>query len=68
MVSDGVLDAMDCENKDEKLSKIISELVGLTPKEMAECILEKAVTDESRLTDDCTVLVTKMKERVEMAA
>ncbi len=68
MVSDGVLDAMDCENKDEKLSRIISELSGMTPTRMAECILEKAVTDESRLTDDCTVLVTKIKERDELAA
>lgn len=68
MVSDGVIDAMDCEDKDGTLSKIISEIHGNTPKQMAELILSKAVKDESKLTDDCTVLVARINERMEQAS
>ena len=60
MVSDGVLDGMNDENKEEKMAEIISGLRGLNPEDMAEAILNLAVSDKSAHTDDMTVLVTKI--------
>lgn len=62
MVSDGVVDALDSDNKDEELGKIISGIECSNPKEMADIILNQAVSDKSRLTDDMTVLVTGIWE------
>lgn len=66
MVSDGVLDALNCDNKAEKLSKIIMGIESNNPKEIAKRILEQASgqTDEIdergnvKMSDDMTVLVT----------
>lgn len=58
MVSDGVIDALTCENKDEKLGEIIMNIECDNPKEMAKRILENAIVDQNKLTDDMTVLVT----------
>lgn len=60
MVSDGVLDAMNVENKEEKMVEIISEIRGLSPEDMANELLKRAAVDKSKLTDDMTVLVTKI--------
>lgn len=60
MVSDGVLDAMAEENKEEKMVEIINGLRGLNPDDMAEAILNLAVSDKAVHTDDMTVLVTKI--------
>lgn len=62
MVSDGVVDALDSDNKDEELGRIISKIECRNPKEMADFILNQAVSDKSRLTDDMTVLVTGIWE------
>ena len=62
MVSDGVIDALNTEDNDGKLVEIIRDIDGGSPKEIADCILEKAVSDKSRLTDDMTVLVTRIWE------
>ena len=62
MVSDGVVDALDSENKDEELGRIISGIECSNPKEMADIILNQAVSDKSRLSDDMTVLVTGIWE------
>lgn len=62
MVSDGVVDALDSDNKDEELGKIISRIQCRNPKEMADIILKQAVSDKARLTDDMTVLVTGIWE------
>lgn len=62
MVSDGVIDALNTEDNDGKLVEIIRNIDGGSPKEIADCILEKAVSDKSRLTDDMTVLVTGIWE------
>ena len=62
MVSDGVIDALNTEDNDGKLVEIIRDINGGSPKEIADCILEKAVSDKSRLTDDMTVLVTGIWE------
>ena len=62
MVSDGVIDALNTEDNDGKLVEIIRNIDGGSPKDIADCILEKAVSDKSRLTDDMTVLVTGIWE------
>ena len=62
MVSDGVIDAMNCENRDERLGEIISTIQYDNPKEMAEAILNRAVADKTKLADDMTVLVTEIWE------
>lgn len=58
MVSDGVIDALPYENKDEKLGQIIMGIDCDNPNEFAKKILENAILDQSKLTDDMTVLVT----------
>ena len=67
MVSDGVIDAMNCENKDERLGEIISTIESSNPKEMAEAILNRAVADKTKLADDMTVLVTEIWENSKVA-
>lgn len=62
MVSDGVIDALNTEDNDSKLVEIIKSINTGSPKEIADSILEKAVSDKSRLTDDMTVLVTGIWE------
>ena len=62
MVSDGVIDALESENKDELLGKIISAIKSDNPKEIAERILECATDSKERLNDDMTVLVTGIWE------
>ncbi len=70
MVSDGVLDALDCDNKAEKLSEIIMGINSSNPKEVARKILEQAAGTEENtvegsdgLSDDMTVLVTGIWNR-----
>lgn len=62
MVSDGVIDALESENKDEFLGKIISTIKSDNPREIAEKILECATEKKERLNDDMTVLVTGIWE------
>lgn len=62
MVSDGVIDALESENKDELLGKIISAIKSDNPKEIADRILECATEKKERLNDDMTVLVTGIWE------
>ena len=62
MVSDGVIDALESENKDEKLGKIISAIKSDNPKEIADKILECASETKERMNDDMTVLVTGIWE------
>lgn len=62
MVSDGVIDALESEDKDSRLVEIIKNIQCETPKEMADRILNSVTVDKSRLTDDMTVLVTGIWE------
>ncbi len=76
MVSDGVLDALKCENKTEKLSEIIMKIDSSNPKEVARKILEQAsgqsdtqgekeygMDSSKKMADDMTVLVTGIWNR-----
>lgn len=62
MVSDGVIDALESEDKDSRLADIIKNINCDTPKEIADIILNSVTEDKSKLTDDMTVLVTGIWE------
>ncbi len=59
MVSDGVLDALTGENKEEELGRLLMDIDTKNPKEMADRLLEavKEYTGQE-IMDDMTVLVT----------
>lgn len=59
MVSDGVLEAFQGENKEEELGRELMELDIKKPKDMADAILNMAYElADGRVKDDMTVLVT----------
>lgn len=67
MVSDGVIDALESENKDEKMGKIISSIKSDNPREIADEILSCALNGKDRMNDDMTVLVTGIWENKKIA-
>ena len=56
MVSDGVLDALPGENKEQVMKEYLEETAGKNPQEMAEEILEFARSFSEENRDDMTVL------------
>lgn len=64
MVSDGVLEALKGENKEEELGRLLMDLPARNPKEMADALLSEILlyTGEE-ITDDMTVLVTGIWHR-----
>lgn len=59
MISDGVIDSISEEGKEEQFSKLVSELNMLNPKAMADYILDYAVMCGGGVArDDMTVIVT----------
>lgn len=59
MLSDGVLEAIDGEEKEEELGRVLMDMTLQNPKEMAEYILDYAITRAGGVArDDMTVLVT----------
>lgn len=68
MVSDGIIDAMESDNKDEIMGKIISSIKSENPKEIADKILETALKGREKLNDDMTVLVTGIWENKKKVA
>lgn len=59
MVSDGILDALDAENKEQTMSSIIMDADSKNPRELARAILKKAMKQSKQeIDDDMTVLVT----------
>ena len=63
MVSDGVLEALPGENKEETLKDFLEGTGTGNPQEMAERILEFAGSFEEQPGDDMTVLVGGVFER-----
>ncbi len=57
MVSDGVLDAMPGEEKEEAFKDFLRGLQAAGPQETAEMILAFALSFEGEPRDDMTVLV-----------
>ena len=62
MVSDGVLEAMPGEQKEEAMKAFLENLGEKHPQEMADRILEFALSLEAA-ADDMTVLVGGIFER-----
>lgn len=59
MLSDGVLEAIDGEEKEEELGRVLMDMKLQNPKEMAEYILDYAIERAGGVPrDDMTVLVT----------
>lgn len=59
MLSDGVLEAIEGEEKEEELGRVLMDMTLQNPKEMAEYILEYAIDRAGGIPrDDMTVLVT----------
>lgn len=59
MMSDGLMEAVESQEKEEALGEIIMGIKSLKPKEMAKEILNKALeVTGSKREDDMTVLVT----------
>ncbi len=63
MISDGVLEAMPGENKEEAFKEYLEGLESGNPQEMADCILEFASSVNEEAADDMTVLVGGIFER-----
>jgi len=61
MMSDGILDSHTKDNPDNWMKGIISQLDALNPQNMADEILSIAIKEsDDEITDDMTVLVTKV--------
>ena len=64
MISDGILEAMPGEHKEETFMEFASSLSGGNPQELAEQILAFASgLSDGGVADDCTVLVGTVLER-----
>lgn len=64
MISDGILEAMPGEHKEETFMEFVSNLSGGNPQELAEQILAFASgLSDGGVVDDCTVLVGTVLER-----
>lgn len=58
MVSDGVIDAIDMEDKDRYMSDILMDIHSTNPQEMAKNILDRIIEEaDGRKNDDMLVMV-----------
>lgn len=58
MVSDGVIDAIDMEDKDRYMSNILMDIHSTNPQEMAKNILDRVIEEaDGRKNDDMLVMV-----------
>lgn len=63
MVSDGVLEALPGENKEQVMKEFLEEAPGRNPQELAEGILEFAMSFSEENRDDMTVLAAGIWKR-----
>lgn len=64
MLTDGILDCFQEEDKEEAVAQVLEEIKSLNPREIAACILERALeAGENRNGDDMTVLVAGLWEK-----
>lgn len=63
MVTDGVLDALPGEDKEQVMKEFLEHLEDMTPQELADGILEFAVSCIPAPRDDMTVLVAGLWRR-----
>ncbi len=58
MISDGILDAISSDNKEEYLEGMISAMNIKNPKIFAEKLLSGVICDDNSIKDDMTIIVT----------
>jgi len=64
MVSDGVLESIVFENKEDYLKEILSNVDDAEPEEIAKDIVEEIRGGSgNRLKDDASVIVIKLKKK-----
>jgi len=64
MVSDGILDSIEGEDKEKELGQIILGVRDKKPKEIADSILEQVIKkNNNEIKDDMTVLVCGIWDR-----
>lgn len=64
MVSDGIVDALNCQDKEEAMGRIIMDINTSNPKQMAAGILTKALTMCKGVPkDDMTLICTGVWEK-----
>lgn len=65
MISDGIVEALDAEDKEEAMGRIIMDIETVNPREMADSILQKSMEISGELPrDDMTVLVLGVWDKV----
>lgn len=65
MISDGIVDALKCEDKEEAMGRLIMGINTSSPREMALHILSKALAMTDGVPkDDMTVLCTGIWEKI----
>lgn len=65
MVSDGIVDALECPDKEEAMGRIIMDINTANPKQMAINILSQALAKcKGNPEDDMTVICTGVWEKV----
>ncbi len=66
MISDGIVEALQCEDKEEYMGRIIMDIDTLNPREMAFRILSRALEVTDGIPkDDMTVLCTGIWDRLD---
>ena len=66
MISDGIVEALQCEDKEEAMGRMIMEIDTLNPREMAFRILSRALEKTDGIPkDDMTVLCTGIWDRLD---
>ena len=66
MISDGIVEALNCQDKEECMGRIIMEIDSLNPREMALEILNKSLEMTDGIPkDDMTVICTGIWDRLE---
>lgn len=64
MITDGVLDSISCEEKENYICNILSEVDSHNPQEIADYVLEKAMEEGNEVAiDDMTVIVAGIWEK-----
>lgn len=58
MVSDGVIEALDGDDKEEQMVRIIQNIDVRVPDVIASDIIEAAIQGKTGITDDMSVIVT----------
>lgn len=65
MVSDGIVEALNCDDKEGEIGKIIMDIETASPREMAFEILTKALEKSEGIPkDDMTVLCTGIWDKI----